>query len=569
MNFLKSLQEYLESNPFFSLERNFDIDLRGFISNKKKDNKDYNEFLKDGRLPKTDDFYNKFIFLNKYLGACDNDEKFIEIIESCFELVKENEDKLLHNYLLHFFSITNQQILLNNLSFFENKFLELLYSKNYIDISSINSLMFSYLVWIYHLEKGANLSVLKQFIKSYRCWTTSFWNDCKLEDKKNYGILIHQIELFHNARDSYLDLEIFSVYDGVVQTYKNVGDIIHSSIFTDFSNKLKERLVNGKRLHKEIIYKQLDDNDKFKIKNILYKIKSYKKPITIEILYDFLFQFDSIQNVRAMIKVLENLNFFTFNQLNEILENILISQINSEAENIYICPLEADGSSSIYQYLASHSDNLNTKYSSKIKFERSINDVLEKSNIEDEIVIIDDCSLSGTQTSNILKELLGIRALEAHHDVHCEKLNENLLLKFRNSKINLSFCVGSDYAKNGLENFIVSQNLSNFKVYIGKYLHMTEPDNPNPGNRIFGCNSLIWDSINERDDLRDFCHKVGYKILGELASKKRWGEDRRVQSSLGYSDLQQVIVFPYSVPKTTLPILWCEHESWKPLFQNT
>lgn len=419
--------------------------------------------------------------------------------------------------------ITNQQILLNNLSFFENEFLELLYSKNYIDISSINSLMFSYLVWIYHLEKGANLGVLKQFIKSYRSWPTSFWNDCKLEDKKNYGILIHQIELFHNARDSYLDLEIFSVYDGVVQTYKNVGDIIHSSIFTDFSNKLKERLVNGKRLHKEIIYKQLDDNDKFKIKNILYKIKSYKKPITIEILYDFLFQFDSIQNVRAMIKVLENLNFFTFNQLNEILENILISQINSEAENIYICPLEADGSSSIYQYLASHSDNLNTKYSSKIKFERSINDVLEKSNMEDEIVIIDDCSLSGTQTINILKELLGIRALEAHHDVHCEKLNENLLLKFRNSKINLSFCVGSDYAKNGLENFIVSQNLSNFKVYIGKYLHMTEPDNPNPGNRIFGCNSLIWDSIKERDDLRDFCHKVGYKILDEISSKKKMG----------------------------------------------
>lgn len=82
------------------------------------------------------------------------------------------------------FSITNQQILLNNLSFFENEFLELLYSKNYIDISSINSLMFSYLVWISHLEKGANLGVLKQFIKSYRSWPTSFWNDCKLEDKK-------------------------------------------------------------------------------------------------------------------------------------------------------------------------------------------------------------------------------------------------------------------------------------------------------------------------------------------------------------------------------------------------
>lgn len=569
MSFLQSLEEYLESNLFFSLERNFDINLSLFRDNNKQEYKDYDEFLIEGSLPKFDDFYNKFLFLNEYLGVCGNDEKFREIIESCFEVIIEEDNKLLHNYLLHFFSITNEEVLLNNLNFFEEKFLELLYSRNYIDICSINSLMFTYLVLLYHLKKGGSLGLLKQFITSYRYWTTMFWNDSKLEQKKNYGILIYQIQENYNARDAYLDLDIFSVYDGIVESYKNVGDVIHSSIFRDFSNKLKERLVNDKILHKKIIYEQLNDNDKFRITNILYRINTYKKPITIEILYDFLFQFDSIQNVRAMIKLLENLNFFTFNQLNEILENILIKQINFQNETIYICPLEADGSSSIYQYLASHSDDLKEKYGKKLQFERSIYDVLKKSEKKAGIIIIDDCSLSGTQTNNILKELLGIRKIESHHEVHCDPLGEKLLKKFKRSSVSLCFCVGSDYAKNILEQTISTNKLSKFKVYIGKYLHMTEPMDANPGNRIFECNSLIWDSKTERENLKEFCRIKGYETLTDLAQRKGWEEKRHKESSLGFSDLQQVLIFPYSVPKTTLPILWCESENWRPLFPNT
>jgi len=568
MSFLQSVDEYLESNPFFSLERNFEVNLKVFQDNNSRENKSYEDYLKEGFVVRTDNFYSKFIFLNEYLARCESNEEFKKIILSCFEFIEEDSNYLLHNYLLHFFSITNNEILEENLNYFENNLLNSLQCGNYKDISSINSLIFTYLVLLYHLGKGGVLGVFKHFVKAYSVWDSSFWKDCKLEQKKNYGIIIYQIQKYHNARDSYLDLEIFTVYDAIVEAYKNVGDVIHSSIFCDLSNELKENLISSQRFHKEKKFKLLNNDDHHKIKNILYKINSYRKPITIETLYDFLFQFDSIENLRSMIKVLENLNYFDYWVLNEILENILIKQINSQADNIYICPLEAEGSSSIYQYLASHSDNLKTKYSSKLQFERSISDVLKKSNIEDEIVIIDDCSLSGTQTSNILRELLGIREIKSHHDVHCDKLDDDLLEKFRVSKVNLCFCVGSNYAQNILLELILEEKLAHFSVYIGKELHMTVPTDGNPGNRIFGSNSLIWESSIERDNLKIFCQKTGYEILSTLAAKKDWSEERHLESSLGYSDLQQVIVFPYSVPKTSLPILWCESQNWKPLFPN-
>ena len=243
--------------------------------------------------------------------------------------------------------------------------------------------------------------------------------------------------------------------------------------------------------------------------------------------------------------------------------------MNSEANKIYVCPLEAEGSSSIYQYLASHSDNLKAKYGQKLQFERSIYDVLKKSNIEDEIIIIDDCTLSGTQTSSCIKELLGTRKMKAHYDKHCEKLEKKFLKKFRKSKVNLCFCVGSDYAQNVLGKLILEEKLVNFNIYIGKYVHMTPLEDPNPGNRIFECNSLIWDSKIERENLKEFCRVKGYETLTDLAQKKGWKETRHKESALGFSNLQQVVVFPYSVPKTTLPILWCESDNWKPLFPNT
>ena len=189
MSFLQSVDEYLESNPFFSLERNFEVNLKVFQDNNSRENKSYEDYLKEGFVVRTDNFYSKFIFLNEYLARCESNEEFKKIILSCFEFIEEDSNYLLHNYLLHFFSITNNEILEENLNYFENNLLNSLQCGNYKDISSINSLIFTYLVLLYHLGKGGVLGVFKHFVKAYSVWYSSFWKDCKLEQKKNYGII--------------------------------------------------------------------------------------------------------------------------------------------------------------------------------------------------------------------------------------------------------------------------------------------------------------------------------------------------------------------------------------------
>ena len=82
--------------------------------------------------------------------------------------------------------------------------------------------------------------------------------------------------------------------------------------------------------------------------------------------------------------------------------------------------------------------------------------------------------------------------------------------------------------------------------------------------------SLVpWASAQEREELKQFCAEVGYDLLEVRASQKSWTNERRRESSLGYSDFQRLIVFPYSVPKSTLTFLWATggtNRRWLPLF---
>lgn len=569
MKFWNDFEEFKKISKFFKLEMHLHLDFKSFISQNKTKKGTYEDFLKSMPYIGTmESFEKKFIYINQYKGKVKEDDIFKDLILELpdFIMGRDNNSCAM---LIYFFSITNKKILKENFLEIESVIYKIIDCNNFKNINSLYSIVFSYLFLVFHLNKTFSYGIVSKYVCQYINISSDVWLGFKCENKLNYVIVVSLVHFFLKAtKSNYKFFEISNVYDSIIYDNKKIGDKVYSSIFIDLSSEIKKKIFDS-FFKKENLYKLLTENDHYKIKNILYKINSYRKPITIESLYDYLYQFEEVERVRAILKILENLNFFTFHQLNEILENILIKQIKSNSKKIYICPLEADGSSSIYQYLASHSDNLKKAYGKKIKFERSINDVLLSSKIEDEIIVIDDCSLSGTQTSNIISELLGIRKLKVHHDVHCEKLEESLLAKFKLSNVNLCFCVGSDYAKKTLEDLICANNLEKFKIYIGKYLHMTDPEDGNSGNRIFESNSLIWESCKEREDLKEFCQRIGYRILGDIAEQKKWDEARRKQSSLGYSDLQQVLVFPYSVPKTTLPILWCEGENWKPLFPNT
>ena len=73
-------------------------------------------------------------------------------------------------------------------------------------------------------------------------------------------------------------------------------------------------------------------------------------------------------------------------------------------------------------------------------------------------------------------------------------------------------------------------------------------------DRCFADNSRIFPDPSHRARMKAFCESVG-KENGFPANL--W---------FGYEDSQALVVFPDTVPNNSLPILWHDRGSWKPLF---
>ena len=83
-------------------------------------------------------------------------------------------------------------------------------------------------------------------------------------------------------------------------------------------------------------------------------------------------------------------------------------------------------------------------------------------------------------------------------------------------------------------------------------------------------------SLPEQDELtpvRQFLDRVGYQLLlstKHVRDPQEWPNARCQASALGYSKLEQLVVFAYNTPTATLTPLWKEGHfratDWLPLF---
>jgi hypothetical protein len=76
----------------------------------------------------------------------------------------------------------------------------------------------------------------------------------------------------------------------------------------------------------------------------------------------------------------------------------------------------------------------------------------------------------------------------------------------------------------------------------------------------------LWASADEAAKARS----VLQRIARELYSDKKWDSDTLQGRLLGYGNLQRLVVFPYNVPKSLLPVFWkfgtVDGVDWMPLF---
>lgn len=304
--------------------------------------------------------------------------------------------------------------------------------------------------------------------------------------------------------------------------------------------------------------KGLTPGEKSSVVDLVKRFSSYRIPVTAERMEHFLVQFKTTARIRSALKLLSHLKFYPLWQLGEAIETLLKQQ-SDEFGKIVVSPLgDRTGSTAIINYLVSHS-TLNN-----IVFADDLSHALKLTKTGGRIYFVDDCALSGTQSIHIMQELMGERLLKPHHTRHCEPLSSAQQNTVCKRTLVFTYCLACDIAVERM-----TEELSKLRDSRIKFEILYAIPEPSKSKAFSSASSVPWESMEERNELKQFCSEIGYDLLGKMAEKKEWDDDRRVQSSLGFSDFQRLLVFPYSVPKTTLPILWLGQSSeirWTPLF---
>ena len=218
-----------------------------------------------------------------------------------------------------------------------------------------------------------------------------------------------------------------------------------------------------------------------------------------------------------------------------------------------------DSSTSWSYYFNDLPDKLNTI---------SIESALKLSD-DDILVFFDDGAYSGHQIVSIFQEYMGIQINKrATNEHHVEVLSQDNQKKLKKANIFLAYLFFNESS----ENFIITalNNLGLENVKILSVVSLKE--------KVFD-RSDIFNSEENKRLLKDTLLEIGKSILATSKKidgnyKERWDDNRVCNSSLGYNDAQQMIVFERNIPTYSLTAFWAPNgkykgSDWIALFRRT
>jgi len=222
-------------------------------------------------------------------------------------------------------------------------------------------------------------------------------------------------------------------------------------------------------------------------------------------------------------------------------------------------------------------------------------DVLAKNEAAN-ILFIEDCLLTGTEITSLLRSLLG--ETPSGREPKTPPLQDPTLLRDRN--IVMHFLVvtnmGSEIlrqflAKNGINGVQISKaddelaTLTPLGIQAIREGKLFDGDKClcDPSGHIRAVafqDTVVWGSREQIERAISFCQDVGEQLFRHyLAAMKvhknwDWPERKIRQSSLGMYSNALALAFAHSVPKATLPLFWMEGKvrlgdkeiDWCPLF---
>ena len=436
----------------------------------------------------------------------------------------------------------------------------------------LNNLIFCYLCVSQLLRIAIHPPVLSYHLQAFRRATPSAWDAVPLRIRMQYASLsLHMAVAFYPLDRPFETKEGFSrnvlanlhaVLEDAAGTSAEAPFTTHQWVFRWVKDKLDAEMFSTRLQQTQPgSLSVLSVGEQAVAVELARRFASYRHPVTIHHLERFLLQFGSTTRIRAALRMLTHTKFYPLWELGAVMEQLLSrAAALTNSKQLVVAPLgDQSGSTAILKYLAGHS-----ALSSRLKFADSLEEALQLTKPKDRLYFVDDCLLSGTQTLNILGDLMGTRDRKAHHTAHAEPLSSQQRQSLLRRSLSLCYCVATDVGYKRFEDLVSETGIdpANASLEVGVVEHSS--------SKAFEAMGPVgWASSDERDELKAFASTVGYEILEERARAKGWDDGRRHESALGFSDFQRLLVFPYNVPKTTVTLLWEKSSGkrpWQPLF---
>lgn len=435
-----------------------------------------------------------------------------------------------------------------------------------------NAWIFICLVVGESLQVVVHQPVTSGHLLAFRKASSSSWEAISLKLRIQYATLVLYLILQHYPSDTRFETKVGFSEKTLADFRAVMADAsgtsvedpleIHQWVFRWFKDKVDVELFSTRRHFGHAANLScLSEGELLTVIELSRRFASYRTSVTAQHIRQFLLQFGTTPRIRGALRLLMHLKFFPLWELAEIMERLLESKLPQRRKaKLVVVPLgDQTGSTAIIRYLASHS-----KLSKRLVFADDIASALKVTKKGDELHFVDDCLMSGTQTLSFLGDLTGTRDHKPHHTIYTKSLSKPDIQALRERKLVFSYCIATDLGQNRFLENIEASGIARDQVAIqcGVLEHSS--------SKAFApLGPVRWDSAEQRDELKEFATETGYSILGQRAALKNWPDARRKESALGFSDFQRLIIFPYNVPKTTLPILWergSREHPWMPLF---
>lgn len=439
-------------------------------------------------------------------------------------------------------------------------------------LEMLSSYTFTYLVMLQDLGLGFHPSVLSGHLRVFRHCSALDWS--RLQDgarirfaglaydmlSRLYAVDAPIVPMYGVSYNSLADARM--LFQAVAQAPATATFMTYQWVYRWLADKIDSDAFSARQMNisMEESLRSLSEVEQLLIVELARRFASYREPITTQRIARFLLQFGTTDRIRGALCLLLHIKFVPLWDLSAAMERLLRAEVGKDPDKkLVVAPLgEQTGSTAIIRYLVAHSSI------DGVVFKDDIVAALKATEADDRIFFVDDCLLSGTQALSIFGDWMGKRIHKPHHTVYSSPLSKAMRKELRKRHLILAYCIGTDAGRDRFLRDYKDTGLQKKKVEVifGVY-------DPLSAKAFEPLGPVSWTSEMERTDLRNFAAEVGFELLGPRESAKNWPEGRRQESSLGYSDYQRVLVFPYNVPKTTLTFLWASgHEKykWMPLF---